>query len=216
MADRKNYDFHSLNIPYKISLDEIDLPRPVELPQDGEILSLLRAVDSRHELADMHKLLGRSEAGQLGSFGSRTTMIAVRRQDPELLRWGLVAFLIWIPHSHDFRDDLPIMALFEHSAKKLKLSPWREFRRAAKRVPVARVWVRRWLRKPPWEKSLKAWRYAESADDDGFRYRQTNVAPMTPELREMIENPAPMTPELRAIVEEVEERARKAGKRRQL
>lgn len=187
MADRKNYDFHSLNAPYEIALEEIDTPQLVELPQDGEILSLLRAVDSRHELADMHNLLDKGEAGQLGSFGSRTTMTAIRKQDPELLRWGLVAFLIWIPHSDDFRDDLPIMALFGHSAKKLGLSPWREFRRAAKRVPVARSWVRGWLLRLPWERSLKAWRYAESADDGGFRYQQTGIGPMPPELRAMLE-----------------------------
>ncbi|MCK9921479.1 hypothetical protein MXD61_06165 [Frankia sp. AgPm24] len=213
MADRKNYDFRSLNIPYKVPLDEIHLPRPVEFPQDGKILSLLRAVDSRHELAYMHILLDRSEAAQLGGFGCRATMIAIRKQDQEILRWGLVAFLTWIPHSDDFRDDLPVMALFGHSAKKLGLSPWREFRRAAKRVPVARGWVRGWLLRLPWERSLKAWRYAESADDDGFCYRQTNVGPMTPEMRDMIESRAPMTPELRAVIEEMEERARKRKRR---
>ncbi|MCK9921477.1 hypothetical protein MXD61_06155 [Frankia sp. AgPm24] len=187
MADRKNYDFRSLNIPYKVPLDEIHLPRPVEFPQDGEIFSLLRAVDSRHELADMHSLLNGSEAAQLGGFAYRSTMMAVRKQDPEILRWGLVAFLTWIPHSDDFRDDLPVMALFGHSAKKLGLSPWREFRRAAKRVPVARGWVRGWLLRLPWERSLEAWRYAESADDGGFRYQKKNFGPMPPELIAMIE-----------------------------
>jgi len=107
--------------------------QPLPAPPDEQLMAIVGAVAAL-PMADRDRFMAAltdRERALLGLFGHRAATLAVRREEPEWLRLGLLGSVIAnyvIPARRDVDVSL---AVFHHCARKLGLSPVEVFDEAA-------------------------------------------------------------------------------------
>jgi len=118
--------------------------------RDHEITDLVTKAETTDQLAALTAMI---EPGQhstiLDTYAQRAAALAVQRQDPNLLRLGLLALAVAYVKTRDFRDNLVTLALLWRSAELLALDPREELERTATRVPPAADFFHGWINRSP-------------------------------------------------------------------
>ena len=103
-------------------------------------------------------------------YAERMASASIRRNEPSLLVRALVALVLGGLEKNE-RESLMVMAPIEHSAGRLGVEFDLLCEEASKVVGApGSVNLVRWLMRKPDDRTLKAMRYSESKDSDGFRY----------------------------------------------
>jgi hypothetical protein len=138
--------------------------------RDEEIALILRTAVSENLVSQLVHELTPHRGAVLRAFGERMATAAVRNQDPELLKLGLIAFLI--PGAGpDVRDVLVVMPVFYDAMRRLGVDS-ESFVNAVRSV-VGDLLVNcfeKFLERPEEMKTLKIMAYVAGNDEDGFRY----------------------------------------------
>jgi hypothetical protein len=146
------------------------LPRAIPTSRDDEIARLLSQVLAEDRVAQFARQVGEGHSAVLRAFAERMATAAVRRQDPALLRLGMIALLLPWP-GPDSRETLLIFPLFYDAIQRIGFDG-ESFIAAIRQLvgdqPIA-PFVQFLQRSEP-SKSLEAMGYAVGSDQDGFRY----------------------------------------------
>ena len=152
---------------------------PIPLDRDLGIIELLGRAVRLGALEQVATLVHPdAEAQTLRVFAVRMAALAVRREDPELLRMGLLAIGIASVRSIDIRDELLVLAPLWRTAQLVTEDPTLPFEAAATELPPAAEFFRDWIARPADAQSLECMGYYESTDADGFRYVNDPYGPM--------------------------------------
>jgi hypothetical protein len=145
-------------------------PPPPEA-RDSEIFSLLEQARGSGRLGELvERVRPGRESARLSDFAGLTASLAVRRENPDVLRAGLVAVGIASITTDDIRDEIGVLALLWHSARRLGLDAAAEFRAAATAIPPASDFYAEWVNRSPRLQRLSEMGFRESSDEDGFCY----------------------------------------------
>ncbi len=152
---------------------------PIPEPRDFEIVSLLRRAQEGDQLGRVIEAARPDqESAVLRCFAERMASLVVRRQQPDLLRTGLVAIGIANTRTGDPRDEIGVLAPLWHGARRLGLDAAAEFAAAATAVPSAAPFFSEWVARPPRLQTLSSMGYVESSDAGGFRYVRDTRPPV--------------------------------------
>jgi len=118
----------------------------------------------------MTQQVDRSFAGVFSGYAMRAAMESIRRNDPELLKRGLIALAIENAKT-DWRDTLPYLALIYHSAGKLNVNASDLFRNTATIVfPQFQRLLEGFLNRREEMRSIEYFHYKEAGAGDTFSY----------------------------------------------
>jgi hypothetical protein len=144
------------------------LSKPIPDSRDLEIGNLLRRYLFDRSLLHLRRCINDDHARVLRAFAERSASGAVRNNDPEQLRVGLIALLLALSQTES-REGLMILAVIYDAMLRLRLEP-SAFSDSVRQVvgellisPFANFMTRS-------DKTLRAMGYEEGADSDGFRY----------------------------------------------
>ncbi len=145
-----------------------------ELPTDAvesiECLIDAFASSGPKEREKMTQRVDRSFACVFPAFAKRAAVESVRRNDPALLKRGLIALAIENAKV-DLRDTLPYLAFVYHSACKLNVSALELFRDTAKiACPQFRRLLESFLNRDEAARTLESFHYKESGEGTSFTY----------------------------------------------
>ena len=114
-------------------------------------------------------------SGAVTGFAERMASLAVREKSRERIVEGLVALIIE-DYFCDWRDNLRRVAPLYDAAKKIGLDPNALFLEVAGQFKSSvAVSLRQFTERSPQDQSLEAFAYSESADADGFIYKNDLV-----------------------------------------
>jgi hypothetical protein len=140
--------------------------------RDRQITDLLREWCGLDELSRRRseQQLDETKLEILGAYAGRMASLAVRQQDPEILRLALVALALR-KDSGDWRDGVPMLALCYDAAERLSLHPEDAFEAAAQfQSQRGKEVLRKFYSRKPEDRSLKSMLYHIETGDEGFRY----------------------------------------------
>ncbi|CAO5170083.1 conserved hypothetical protein [Frankia sp. AiPs1] len=177
MADKGEPGPHPLELADLVCLTGGDAQRYAERPipdeRDVAIVTLLRKAHSTGGLDQLLDLIRPEvEAETLRAFSVRMASFAVRRDDLEMMRLGLLALAVAALRPANRRDDLAAFAPLWHAANQLGADPALEFTTAGSAVPPAANLLSAWRDRSDGLRDLRAMGFHESADADGFRYAE--------------------------------------------
>jgi hypothetical protein len=148
---------------------------PIPSPLDGELADLLRRyrVSTKGGRERMSAQVDSAHSYGLLAFAERMAALAVRERSKEPIRDGLLA-IAFEGFRIDEREDILVMSLLDHGARKIKANATELFDEAAKNAPpeVARA-LREFAKRPAALRDIGTMGYRESDDGDGFRYVRT-------------------------------------------
>jgi hypothetical protein len=151
------------------------LPSPIPCERDREISGLLRHWMKLDDLARQGEASVITDAQRrvLRAYSERMASLGVRTRDPDLLTVGLIASALGGWRS-DWRDDIPVLALYYDAAIRLGISANTLFNCAAEFLSEdASDVLRQFPLRRPADRSLEAMAYAVSSDAGGLRYVRT-------------------------------------------
>lgn len=158
-------------IRHSVSKDYYKSPIPGELDNKvSQFINLFLNADN----IDRRKILRMVDerlSSLLISFAERMASLGVREKSVERIRTGLVALLIE-DHFGDWRDSLMRLSPLYHAAGKIGANPDEVFLEVAGLITnSAAISMKEFTARSPDDRSLQAFSYQESTDEDGFRYK---------------------------------------------
>lgn len=137
---------------------------------DFEIAESVSSINSPEQFAEVTQTLSLRTARVLLAFAYRAASYAVRVNDPNWVRNGLIAAQLTLAQE-DTREVLVIYSLLYRSLELLAVDPNAMFQDVAERAggkfgDVTREFAKR----NEHDKSISAMGYAEGADETGFKF----------------------------------------------
>lgn len=165
-----------LNIVQNVDLSDYwssKLPGPI----DEEIMEICNAVmnGTMEQRQDFISLVDDGGIRLLDVFGTRMTMLSVRKNSYDYLLKGLVALEFAATRS-DYRDILMTLSLFYHSAEKLNVAPENLFAEASQYAtsePVAEF-ILGYLQRSPENRRIEIMGFKEVDGSNGLIYQFAN------------------------------------------
>src|SRR5919108_2760785 len=146
-------------------------PRPFPDRRDRDISDFIDQF-RRSDVAVRSSLIQQVSGGRdryrdtLRAYAERMASYARITRDPAFLERGILALLIG--QSPDWREDLLVMPLLYHSARRLGVSPDDLFRNAAQEIsPEAAEFAGHFLLRNEDDKRIEAMGYVETDGKDG-------------------------------------------------
>lgn len=145
---------------------------PLPSPVDDALAEIASAFSawSPHLREQFQEALDTRRRGLFGIFGHRAATLAVRRNDPDLLRLGLIGSAIANYEISPNRKVDTALAIFHHCARKLELEPRELFEDVARLAAdeIAR-YLRTFGRRE--DVALKQYGWREIRTTDGIRFQ---------------------------------------------
>lgn len=152
-------------------------PRPIPDPLDDEVTAFVERLEKGGPDAVRNASAVVSESGRdvLQAYAGRVASQAVRRGEPSILLHAVVALVV-AGLDRNYPEALMGMALIDHSAMKIGADLERILEEASAIVGhPGTVSLVMWISRAPEKRTISVMGYAESEDDDGFRYRRLTV-----------------------------------------
>lgn len=149
-------------------------PRPIPHPLDDRGEALLQAVNPGDGTANKEVLayMDPALAFILLAYAERTSALAVRLKSVPTLEKAIVALALAEPF--DSREKLLVLPLPWHAADRLGANPRAVFERVAAGLPEpGRSDLLMFANREPKNQTLEVMGYAESEDEDGFRFKRS-------------------------------------------
>jgi hypothetical protein len=155
--------------------------QPIPSGRDAIIRRVIATIDTAEDFVGVAQALKPARASVFVAFAERTAALAVRRTSRDEIRHGLVATALAYALTDDWRDVLGSLAVLLRAAEILAIDPVGEATAVAHTLAgVATKWgngADEWLlsfaHRSPEDRSLTAFGYIESNDNDGFRFERT-------------------------------------------
>lgn len=144
---------------------------------DEEVMEIISSVmnGAMEQRQDFLSLIDDGAIRLLDVFGTRMTMLSVRKNSCDYLLKGLIALEFAATRS-DYRDILMTLSLFYRSAEKLNVDPEKLFREASQYAPSPAVaeFILGYLRRSPENRRIEIMGFKEVDGPSGLIYQYAN------------------------------------------
>jgi hypothetical protein len=155
--------------------------QPIPPGLDAIIGRAVAAIHTAEDFVGVVQALQPARASVFTAFAERAAALAVRRKSRDDIHQGLVAVALAYALTDDWRDVIGSLAVLLRAAEILALDPVGEITIVAYTLAGATTkwgigaddWLLSFAHRTPEDRSLTAFGYVESHDDDGFRFVRT-------------------------------------------
>jgi hypothetical protein len=155
--------------------------QPLPSGRDAIVGRVVAAIDTAEDFVGIVEALKPARAFVFTAFAERAAALAVRRKSRDEIRKGLVAVALAYALTDDWRDVLGSLAVLLRAAEILALDSVGEVTAVAHTLTGAATkwgngpddWLLSFAHRREEDRSVTAFGYVESNDDDGFRFERT-------------------------------------------